>query len=142
VTPEIDAMLDGHMHFGAFPQVAADRLIAVFSANWRVTVSTKKTTKKNKNKPDIERLENFDEVWALCARKPTPGWRILGRFYEKHVFIALRAWDKHVLVNRYDEATDEVIKDWNKLFGGQQAHSGKELADYLGEAYIDVDQQN
>jgi hypothetical protein len=136
LTPDVDAMLDGQMHFGDFPQVEAERLIATFCANWFITVSRKKTAKR----PDIEQLQEFDEVWALCPRKPPPGWRILGRFYAKNVFIGTRAWDKHVLWGRYAAAAQEVIDDWTDLFGEQPAHTGVALDDYLGKAYYDVDQ--
>jgi hypothetical protein len=141
VTPEIDAMLDGHLHFGDFPQFEADRLIAVFSANWLVTVSKRKadSRKIKRPQPDLERLEGFDEVFALCARKPAPGWRILGRFYEQGVFVATRAWDKKVLFSRYSAAAQEVIEDWDDLFGDQEVHRSDDWSGYIGEAHNDVD---
>ena len=80
-----------------------------------------------------------DEVWALCPRKPPPGWRILGRFYERDVFVALRAWDKHRLFSNYALAATEVIEDWRTLFGEQPAHRGTNLTDYLSGVVNDVD---
>jgi hypothetical protein len=134
--PRIDALLDGHIDYGDFPAWAAERLIAEFSAGWLVKVSRKKT----KLRPAIERLEGHNEVWALCARKPIPGWRILGRFYDKDVFVGLRAWDKRVLFSRYAQAAQEVIDDWNDLFGAQPPHGGPTVGDYLSMQYEDLDE--
>jgi hypothetical protein len=135
ITPEIDALLDGRAQFGKFPTVECERLIAKFSAGWLVTVSRR----INRERPDIERIEGCEEVWALCPRKPRPGWRILGRFYEKDVFIGLRAWDKHDLHGSYPRAAAEVIEGWNSLFGTQPPHSGVEIGDYLSQVFKDVD---
>ena len=136
VTPEIDALLDGHVRYGAFPSVATEKLIGRFSAGYLVTVSRRVT----KRKPDIERIEGFEEVWALCARQPKPGWRILGRFYEKDVFVALRPWEKNKLFARYQEAAREVIEDWQHLFGPKAAHGGNTISDYLSGVVRDVDE--
>ena len=101
-----------------------------------MTVSRRVT----KRKPDIERIEGFDEVWALCARQPKPGWRILGRFYEKDVFVAVRPWEKNKLLARYQEAAREVIEDWQRLFGPKAAHGGNAISDYLSGVVRDVDE--
>lgn len=106
----------------------------------------KVSRKRNDEKPDIERLEDYDEVWALCARILPPGWRLLGRFFERNVFIALHAWDKRVLVHNYDVAAKEVIDDWNGMLNSQPPVRSANLGDYLGlgedlsEGYVDVDQ--
>jgi hypothetical protein len=67
VTPEIAALLDGRALFGAFPSLAAEKLIGRFSAGYLVTVSRKVT----RLKPDIERIVGFEEVWALCVSAKT-----------------------------------------------------------------------
>jgi hypothetical protein len=138
VAPEIDALLDGHMFYGLFPDICADRLIATYSTGWLVTVSRKIT----KRKPDIERIEGYDEVWALCPRRPPPGWRILGRFYEKDTFVALRAWEKNRLFRNYSQAAREVIEDWEALLGEQPPHRGTSVGDYLSEVFRDVDEED
>src|SRR5262249_53983259 len=127
VTPQIDALLDGHVLRGVFPDTSAERLIGIFSAGHRVTVSREKT----KAKPDVEQIVGADEVWALCARTPPPGWRILGRFFDKGDFIALRAWDKRELFANYSHAANEVIADWIELFGQLPPHRGSNVGDYL-----------
>jgi hypothetical protein len=138
VTPDIDALLDGRVDYGVFPDVATESLIADFSAGWLVTVSRKKT----KRKPTLERLDGFDEVWALCPRVPRPGWRLLGRFYEKDVLVLLRAWPKEGLFSAYAAAAAEVIEAWNEMLGGQAPHRGNEVGDYLSGVLRDVDQQD
>jgi hypothetical protein len=134
-------MLDGHLQFGEFPSAEADRLIAIFSANWYISVSKRKVDdRRNKrSKPNLEQLEGFDEVWALCPRKPKPGWRLLGRFYDKNVLILTRAWRKPDIFNRYKEAADEITQDWSELFPTQDPHRGHGWEDYIGEAYHDLD---
>jgi len=127
--------LDGHVLLGVFPDVGAETLIGKFSAGWLVTVSRKIT----KRRPDVEQIEGYDEVWALCARKPPPGWRVLGRFYEKDVFVALRPWAKRDLFGKYPQAAQEVVDDWAELFGAQHPHRGNALGDYLSGVFEDVD---
>jgi len=136
VTPQIDALLDGHVVLGVFPEREAEILIGLYCAGHLVTVSRKKT----KVKPDVEQIEGTDEVWALCLRKPPPGWRILGRFYERGVFVALRAWDKRELYRNYPRASQEVIDDWTELFGAQPPHRGQNVDDYVGWVFRDVDE--
>jgi hypothetical protein len=137
VTPEIAALLDGRALFGAFPSLAAEKLIGRFSAGYLVTVSRKVT----RLKPDIERIVGFEEVWALCVRTPRPGWRILGRFYERDVFVALRPWEKNHLITKYPEAAREVIDDWQRLFGPRVVpqRSGS-VNEYLSGVVRDVDE--
>lgn len=135
MTPEIDALLDGHVLLGVFPDTASEIIIGKFIAGHIVRVSRK----KNHQRPDLEQLEGFDEIWALCPRKPAPGWRLLGRFYQRGVFVALRAWDKSSLARNYATATQEVIEDWKELFGPEKAHRANNVDEYLGGVFIDVD---
>jgi hypothetical protein len=131
VTPEIDAMLDGFLHKGLFPAVPAEILIGIFSAG-QLLVATRRMPRK-KEAPDLEQIVNGqDEVWALCIRRPRPGWRLLGRWYERNQFVALRAWDKHRLAGHYAQAVEQVTKDWEAEFGTQQPHRGNELRNYVG----------
>lgn len=135
VTPQVDALLDGHILFGVFPDHEAEVLIGKFSARYLMRVSRK----KGNSRPDVEQIVDADEVWALCPRKPKPGWRILGRWYEKDVFVALRPWPKEKLFGNYDSAAAEVIDDWRELFGDRAPHRGKSVGDYMSEVYVDVD---
>jgi hypothetical protein len=135
VTPEIDALLDGHVLFGLFPAPSAEVLIGKFAAGQLVTVSRQIT----KTKPDIEQIVGADEVWALCARRPAPGWRLLGRWHKPNVFIALRAWNKNDLFSNYPRASREVVEDWQELLD-EPAHRGGTVSDYLGGVFRDVDE--
>jgi hypothetical protein len=132
---EICDLLDGKAQFGRFPNVAAERIIGIFSAGHLIRISRKKNTKR----PDLERLEGYDDVWALCLRTPPPGWRSLGRFYSQDRLVLLRAWDKHSLFAKYDEAAREVIEDWIKIFGTAECHRGQDLSDYISGVIRDVD---
>jgi hypothetical protein len=136
VTPQIDALFDGHIEYGLFPDVSAETLVGIFSAGYLVTVSRKFTKKK----PDLEQVVGYDEVWAVCPRKPQPGWRLLGRFYDQDIFVALRAWEKGKLFGSYPQAAQEIIQDWNELFGAQEPHRGQDVGDYLSGVFRDVDQ--
>jgi hypothetical protein len=135
VTPQIDALLDGHIEFGVFPDFHAERFVGIFSAGQLMTVSRRITRRK----PDIEQVEGADEVWALCIRTPRPGWRILGRWYEPDVFVALRAWDKARLARNYRTACEEVIEDWNDLFADHIPFSAVDVGHYIGGVYRNVD---
>jgi len=136
VTPEIDALLDGRVLYGVFPDTSAESLIGKFVAGWHVTVSRQVTKKK----PDIEQVVGATEVWALCLRRPPPGWRILGRWHKQGVFVALRAWEKGRLFRNYSQAAQEVINDWQHLLGAEPVHIGASLKDYVGGVFRDVDQ--
>jgi hypothetical protein len=138
VTPEIDALLDGHLKFGEFPAREAEIVIGRFVAGHLMRVSQKFT----KNNPDVEKIVGANEVWAVCLRRPSPGWRLLGRWYEEpsqHVFVALRAWDKIKLFPQYGEAANEVIDDWTELFGATAPRAAVNLGDYVGGVFSDVD---
>lgn len=134
-TEEIAELLDGKVPTIGFPNVPAEALVGRFCAGHLVTVSRK----KNELRPDLERLEGYDEVWCLCVRAPKPGWRLLGRFISKNHLVVTRPWDKIRLANNYDRAAQEVIDDWEKLTGSRSAYSGKELGDYLSGVFRDVD---
>jgi hypothetical protein len=129
VIPEIDATLDGRLHYGIFPAIAAEILIGIYSAGQMLTVTRRMPRKKEK--PDLEQIVGEDEVWALCIRRPPPGWRLLGRWYDKNIFIALSVWDKHRLAGHYPEAAQVVIDAWGREFGSQQVHRGNNLVDYI-----------
>lgn len=119
--------------FRAFPLINSSRF---YESGQRVLVSRKKT----KRKPDLEQIEGYDQVWALCPRIPPPGWRILGRFYGKDVFVALRAWDKHWLASHYADAAADIVADWRELFEQQSPHAGNAVGDYLSGVFKDADE--
>lgn len=136
VSDEVADLLDGRTEYGQFPAVEAEKVIGIFCAGQRIGVSRKKTEQR----PELERLEGFDEVWSLCLRRPRPGWRLLGRFYQKDHLILLRGWDKHKLFNQYEKASEQIIKDWEVLFGTKSSHSGEWYTGYISGVVRDVDE--
>lgn len=102
-------------------------------------------THKKDAAPELERLDGMiDDVWALCFRKPRPGWRLLGRFIERDTFIALRAYDRHHIgrLSQYIAAAYGVIEDWERLFGSIDPVRGTEIGHYLSGVWRDVNQAN
>jgi hypothetical protein len=128
----IDALLNGTDTSVGFPDAEADLVLGFFLAGQGVSVSLQY---KEGALPALERLDGLiDEVWAMCFRKPRPGWRVLGRFIEKGTFIGLRAYRRSQLptTEKYSLAAYETIKDWETMFGGVGPHRGQSPADYLG----------
>lgn len=126
VRPDLVDLLNG-IPRGKFPDWHCEKLIDQFCAGHLIVVSFK----KQDDGADMKRWEGFDEVWALCPRKPPPGWRVLGRFVQPGCFVALSAWDRHDLHNRFGEAAADVISLWRGIFGEQKPYTGQEAADYL-----------
>ncbi len=136
VTPQIEDLLRGRTEFGVFPEREAEIVIGRYAAGHLLTVSRQITEER----PDIEQVVGADEVWALCFRRPRPGWRLLGRFYQRDIFVALRAWDKHELSGKYDEAAAEVVGDWKTMFGDHPACTGNSISEYMSGVLKDVDE--
>lgn len=136
VSTDIAGLLDGRTEQGSFPAIEAEKMIGVFCAGQYITLSRK----KNEVRPDLERLEGFDEVWSFCLRRPRPGWRLLGRFIQKDHLVLLRGWDKHKLFKRYDEAAKQIVDDWKDLFETEVAHSGEWYSGYLSGVIRDADE--
>ena len=136
VSTEVADLLDGRTAFGDFPAVESEKMIGIFCAGQYVRISRK----KNKVRPDLEKLEELDEIWSLCLRRPRPGCRLLGRFIQKDHLILLRGWDKHKLFKQYEKASEQIIDDWEALFGTKVAHSGEWYSGYLSGVIRDADE--
>jgi hypothetical protein len=140
VTPDIARLLDGADLGTGFPDAMADIVNARYLAGNLVRVGL---TYKERAFPDLERLDGLiDDVWAMCYRRPRPGWRLLGRFVEPDTFIALRAYDRHQIgsVEKYSLAAHNTIADWEGMFGTVEPLRGREVGDYLQGVWIDVNQ--
>ena len=61
-----------------FPHIEADKVIGRYIAGHLSFV-----TRKSAKDADLEQMEGLDDVWALCLRKPRPGYRLLGRFLNR-----------------------------------------------------------
>jgi hypothetical protein len=88
----------------------------------------------------MERLEDLDEAWVMCFRRPRPGWRLFGRFAARDHFVVLGAHDRNKLKNRaiYAEAAQDAAEEWRRLFGAAQPHIGNQPEDYLSGLVRDV----
>jgi hypothetical protein len=149
VTPEIDELLDGKRKSTGFPNVEADLVVGIFLGGLSLNVSRRWLSlpakfKRRFPQPDLERLENVDEVWAMCFRKPSPGWRLLGRFLEPKVFVALGAYDGgdlHHPRGQYVVRANEAISKWQADFPAREPFRSQDVTGYLGEVFFDVDAQ-
>jgi len=119
-----------------FPHRAADRLIGIYVAGQYLRLSQRSAADV-----EMEKLENVNEVWALCFRQPVPGFRLLGRFIEATVFVGFRLYDRHTLegVPTYTALANEVINDWTNVFGKIDPFRATGLESYVGGVCRDVD---
>lgn len=137
-TPAIRSIIAGDPPVKGFPHLCADLIIGRFTAGHYLLIS-----RSSASDCDLEQLEEIDEVWALCFRKPRPGWRLLGRFLEQDTFIGLRLCDRKRLAHRknYGQKASVVIDDWNERFGSLGPLRSDDLSAYLSGYYRDVDQE-
>lgn len=118
-----------------------EKQIAIYAAGFLIAGSLLGTSSK---KPTMEKLANLDEVWAMCARKPLAGQiRILGRFYERSIFVGLEIYNRGFLGSRenYHKVAEKIPDRWVDVFGSKPAHTGETLSDYLSGVVRDVDEQ-
>ena len=101
-------------------------------------------TRKSAKDADLEQLEEVDDVWALCFRKPRPGYRLLGRFLERDMFVGFRLYDRRTLDGKkvYSTRAVEIIDSWKRDFGSLNPMSSKNLSAYLSGVVRDVDQDD
>jgi hypothetical protein len=139
VPRQVSDLLNGKRVGTGFPEVAADVIVGRFVAGYLVDIS-----RKSAKNVDLEQLEGIDDVWVLCFRRPRPGWRILGRFLERDVFVGLHAYDRHELGSKakYTNAAKAIIEAWKAAFGAIEPLRSPNLDSYLSGVYRDVDQNN
>jgi hypothetical protein len=137
VAPKIAALLNGDGAIDAmFPSVEAERVLSTFVAGYLVTLSRKGA------KSDLEQLIGLDEVWALCFRKPRPGWRLFGRFVAQDVLVLTKAYDRHELGGKtnYHRLAEAVIAEWESCFSGIPPYRASEVTGYLTGGVRNVDE--
>ena len=120
-----------------------EKILGRFIAGYTLKVSRKKRSGKKLKAhqlPELERLEGFDEVWVVCVRRPGNGWRISGRFPEKHVLVLLDVTHKDDIGYDYTPVVTRVTGQWQALFGALKPLSGADFSDYLYGSPVDVDQ--
>lgn len=124
-----------------FPDFSADEIIGRFVAGHMMSVSRQRREWPKNQAPTLERLEGIEDVWMLCFRKPPPGWRLLGRFLCKDVFVGLVLIEKKDLFGKYEEFSGKVIAEWEDLFEVQPVKSD-EISENLGHVWIDKDAED
>jgi hypothetical protein len=135
---DVARLLSGDEAIAAmFPSVEAERLLSTFCKGHLVTVSA--TGKRS----DLEHLIGLDEAWALCFRRPKPGWRVFGRFIEPNVFVGLRAYDRIDLGSakgRYGEMAQAMVDEWDLILPDVPPLRASAMSGYLSGAIRNVDE--
>lgn len=136
VTQELHSLLRTPDTKLMFPSYQAEVILSRFCAGYYLGGSL-----KSAKDCDIERLENIGEVWAICLRKPRPGWRLFGRFAQRDVFVATAAYDRHELAGaNYAAKALDAIFTLNKEFPQVPEHIGGMLSDYMSGPIYDMDE--
>ena len=137
MTPEIEAILNGGGAPSiAFPQPQAASILARFCSGLLVDY-----TFRAKSRATLKRLTGVDEVWSMSFKQPPPGWRLVGRFLERNVFVGLGLYPRPDLdpFAQYTARAAEVIAAWNGLIGDQAPLTSSNGENYLGNMSYDVD---
>lgn len=112
-----------------FPALSTDMFIGRFLKGWIVSVS-----RKENSKAEFKWLKRHDDVWVLSFRKPSPGWRIFGRFARKNVFVAMVYFEREELSDMvtYNKKASEIPSLWDAKFPGVAPYTASTSEDYLG----------
>jgi hypothetical protein len=127
-----------------FPARAAAAVLGDFMRGQSLSVSQKRRPRwrlRKAEQPQLERLEDVDEVWAICLRKPGAGWRLVGRFLECDALVVFRVADKRDIGIDYGPISSDIQKDWEKYFGTQQPCTGGWIHGYVSGVHYDVDEK-
>ncbi|RYY85525.1 MAG: hypothetical protein EOO15_16790 [Chitinophagaceae bacterium] len=138
VTPEIMNLFDGVDNQPEMSPTRCSAMAERFVAGHVMFVSRQMGDKR----PNLERLERVDEIWALCVREPKPGWRFFGRFMHQDVLVLQAAHSRTFLgaLWHYEQKAKEIIPAWEKAFPLLPPVSGDKIEDYLsGEMWRDLD---
>ncbi|MGD9540712.1 hypothetical protein [Methylocystis sp.] len=95
-----------------------------------------------KDKPTtyLKRLKPVaSEVWEIRSCDPKPQIRVLGRFSEQDVFIALN-WEfrSQLWGSEWDAACNHCLSEWQRILPMCSAHRGRSVSDYVSERYVSV----
>ena len=82
----------------------------------------------------------MDEAWAICFRVPKPGWRLLGRFAAKSVFVGVCLLDRHTLDGdrTYASHAQAMLSKWGEHLSPLSPVRGSAWQDYLDGTVKDV----
>jgi hypothetical protein len=133
-------LLKGKLNPAAgFPAIKTDVFIGKYCKGYIVTVS-----RRDSSKAEFKWFKGHEQVWALSFRKPAPGWRVLGRFARKNVFVAMEAYDRHELggMIQYNAIAGQIPANWDAKFPGVAPYTGGTFADYVGDMHWNDDEQH
>ena len=76
-----------------------------------------------------------NEAWEIRSRDPDPGLRVLGRFADTNIFVALTWWKRADLggptSREWRDAIEGCNAEWRKLFPVYPPKSGANIHDYI-----------
>ncbi len=139
-TRELQQFLTSGAPGSDFSPLQAQQLLGTFIRGENLGISQRRT--RRRSEVDLERLEGMEEIWALCIRHPRPGWRILGRFLGRSVFVALEVKDKRDIGSDYGPIADEVKDFWKSIFGQRPPLVANWISGYIDGDHYDKDQQD
>ena len=98
---------------------------------------------KGGKQANIKQLDPYpDEVWEIRSRVPRPGIRVLGRFADTDVFVALTWWHREPLrgpgSKEWRAAIVECRVKWRNLFLAYDPKSGADIHDYISGDVVSI----
>jgi len=140
VPADVDKVLRGESPADGLPPGLVAAVLGRFLAGHSLTVS-RKMTKKRKG-VDLEQLENLPESWALCVRRPPPGWRLFGRFLECDVLVIFRVYHREDIGAGYQKVAADIRSDWDTYLKDLPWVQSDRLEDYISGSHYNVDAQD
>jgi hypothetical protein len=135
VKPEINELIAGRVLSNPeFPSGEANFEIGKFVKGYIVGVS-----RKYSGRGELKQLSGLHEAWAFCFRRPSPGWRMFGRFAQKNIFVGFSCIPREQAgdILRYNEQAKAMISEWDILFPGIAPFSAPNFEDYLGTMVVE-----
>lgn len=135
VKPEINELIAGRTPSNPeFPCGEADFEIGKFAKGHIVGVS-----RRYSGKGELKILSDLPEAWAFCFRRPSPGWRMFGRFAQKNIFVGFNCIPREQAGDmvRYNQCAVAMISEWELLFPGVEPFKGTDFEDYLGSMVVE-----
>lgn len=137
VTQEIATVLEGKGSVAGFPEAEASAVNDRFMVGHVISLSLERS-----KTAVLKKVDGVHAVWSLAYRRPKPGWRLLGRFLEKDVFVGLRLSSRTTLgrdLTAFTESARDVVADWQILLPGLDPEDSADADQILSPLYWDLD---
>lgn len=137
VTRDIADALDGTSAPSGFPDAGAATINDRYMIGHMISMSRTRS-----RDAVLKQIEGADAVWSFAYRTPKPGWRLLGRFLERDVFVGLSLQSRGFLGRVRDAFTDEagaVVRSWEHLLPGLDPVRSRAFNDHLTDPIWDFD---